>query len=96
VKITTVVPRRLIFHCAAEINQPRYAAQWEIARIGQEEQFASRKTSRSQLTIEYKAKQEIYTAAEGGLRWRPKQRRTMAWTGYPRSPLRVGSIRNAD
>jgi hypothetical protein len=37
----------------------------EIARIGQEAQFASRKASRSQTTIEYKAK---YTAAEWGLK----------------------------
>jgi hypothetical protein len=29
---------------------------WGISRIGQEELSASRKTSRSQLTIEYKAK----------------------------------------
>jgi hypothetical protein len=42
----------LIFHCAAEINQPRNAAKWEIARIGQEEQFASRISSRSQVINE--------------------------------------------
>ncbi len=42
-----LVPRMLIFHWAAETN----AALWEIVRIGQEEQFASRKTSRSQLTV---------------------------------------------
>jgi hypothetical protein len=41
------------FYCAAEINQPGNAAEWEIARIGQEEQFASRKTSRSKVIDEY-------------------------------------------
>jgi hypothetical protein len=35
-----------------------------FAIIGQEEQFVSRKTSRSQLMIEYEAKQEVYTARE--------------------------------
>jgi hypothetical protein len=59
------MPQKLIFHCAAEINQPKNAVLREIARIGQEAQFASRKASRSQTTIEYKAK---YTAAEWGLK----------------------------
>ncbi len=62
----------LIFHCAAEINQPRNAAQWEIARIDQDEQFASRKTSRSQVIDAYEAKQEVQAARERGPRWRPK------------------------
>jgi hypothetical protein len=31
---TPTVPQMLIFHCAAEVNQPRNDAQWEIARIG--------------------------------------------------------------
>jgi hypothetical protein len=43
------VPRMLIFYCAAEINHPRNAAWWEIARLDQEEQFASRISSRSQV-----------------------------------------------
>ncbi len=55
----------LIFHCAAEINQPKNAVLRKIARISQEAQFASRKASRSQTIIEYKAK---YTAAEWGLK----------------------------
>jgi hypothetical protein len=49
----------LIFHCAAEINLPRNAAYWEIARIDQEEQFASRIPSRSQVINENEAKQEV-------------------------------------
>jgi hypothetical protein len=59
------MPQMLFFHCAAEINQPKNDVLREIARIGQEAQFASRKASRSQTTIEYKAK---YTAAERGLK----------------------------
>jgi hypothetical protein len=42
--------RLFSFNCAAEINQPENAAKWEI---GQEEQFASRKTSRSKVIDEY-------------------------------------------
>ncbi len=53
------LPRMLIFHCAAEINLPRNAAYWEIARIDQEEQFASRIPSRSQVINENEAKQEV-------------------------------------
>ncbi len=30
------MPQMLISHCASEINQPKYTALWEIARIGQE------------------------------------------------------------
>jgi hypothetical protein len=48
----------LFFHCAAEINQPRNAVLWAIARIVQEEQFASRKSPTSQVSDEYEAKQE--------------------------------------
>jgi hypothetical protein len=59
------MPQELIFHCAAEINQPLNAVLRKIARIGQESQFASRKASRSQTSIEYKAK---YTVAEWGLK----------------------------
>jgi hypothetical protein len=54
------------FSLCSRVNQPRNAAWWEIARIDQEEQFASRKTSRSQKIIEYEAKQEEETAREGG------------------------------
>jgi hypothetical protein len=36
------MPEMLIFYCAAEINQPKNAVLREIARTGQEAQFASR------------------------------------------------------
>jgi hypothetical protein len=48
-----------IFHCAAEINQPRNAAKWEIARIVHEELFASRISSRSQVFNENDAVQRM-------------------------------------
>jgi Ribonuclease G/E len=50
------MPQMLLFHCVAEINQPKNAVLRKIARIGQEAQFACRKASRSQTTNEYKAK----------------------------------------
>jgi hypothetical protein len=39
----------LYFHCAAKTGQPRITACEENTRIGKEEQFASRKSSRSQV-----------------------------------------------
>ncbi len=45
----------LIFHYAAEIDQPKFTAEWEIARMDQELQFALRKTSRSEIITWYKA-----------------------------------------
>jgi hypothetical protein len=48
----------------------------ENARIDQEEQIASRKSSRTYIINENKAtKYEVLTAREGGPRWRPKPRR---------------------
>ncbi len=81
----------LIFHCAAEINQPRNAAQWEIARIDQEEQFASRKTSRSQEIDDYEAKHDVQAARERVPRQRPKQGRpAVRYVDLVKSAMRVG------
>jgi hypothetical protein len=53
------VPRMLSFHCSAKAGQPRITACWENTRIGKEEQFASRKSSRSQGITWNKAKIRI-------------------------------------